>query len=90
MFNGQIFFFNSLGSGGSTDYQKFLEGAARLSFGGGGVFNHEYRDNNFGFFVQDDWKARPNLTLNLDCAPKFGRLLRQSLPHRKLRSAGGE
>ena len=65
VFNGQIFFFNSLGSGGLTDWQKFLEGAADGSFGGGGVFNHRYRDNNFGFFMQDDWKARADLTLNL-------------------------
>jgi len=65
VFNGQLFFVNSLGSGGLTDWQKFLEGAPDGSFGGGGVYNHQYRDNNYGFFVQDDWKARSDLTLNL-------------------------
>ncbi len=33
----------------------------------GGVANAQrhFRSNSYGFFVQDDWKARPNLTLNL-------------------------
>jgi Carboxypeptidase regulatory-like domain/TonB dependent receptor len=73
-FNGQLFFFNSPGSpatatspsvGGLTDFQKVLEGAPDGSFGGGGVFNHKYRVNDFAVFAQDDWKVRPNLTLNL-------------------------
>ena len=63
VFNGQLFFGTT--ADGETDFQHFLEGSATGSFGGGGVFDHKYRDNNFGFFVQDDWKARPNLTLNL-------------------------
>ena len=62
VFNGQLFFVNG---GGLTDFQKVLEGAPDFSFGGGGVFNHEYRDNNFGFYAQDDWKVLRNLTLNL-------------------------
>jgi Carboxypeptidase regulatory-like domain len=68
-FNGQLFFVNSPGqpgvAGGLTDFQKVLAGQVDFSFGGGGVFNHQYRNNNFGFFVQDDWKVRPDLTLNL-------------------------
>ncbi len=55
-FNGQLFF---------ADFPSFLMGEADGSFGGGGVFNHQYRNNNFSFFVQDDWKVRPDLTLNL-------------------------
>src|SRR5438105_4981821 len=62
-FNGQLFFVNS--PGGETDFQKLVVGAPDFSFGGGGVFNHQYRNNNFGFFAQDDWKVRPDLTLNL-------------------------
>jgi hypothetical protein len=74
VFNGQLFFFNSPGSpatatspsiGGLTDFQKLLEGAPDSSFGGGGVDNHNYRTNDFAVFAQDDWKVRPNLTLNL-------------------------
>ncbi len=63
VFNGQLFFFNT--TNGASAFQKFLIGAPDGSFGGGGVFDHQYRTNDFAFFVQDDWKARKNLTLNL-------------------------
>jgi hypothetical protein len=69
VFNGQLFFVNSAGipgvSGGLTDFQKLLAGQVDFSFGGGGVFNHQYRTNDFSVFGQDDWKVRRNLTLNL-------------------------
>ena len=69
VFNGQLFFVNAAGSpgvsGGLTDFQKLLAGQVDFSFGGGGVFNHEYRTNDFSFYGQDDWKVRRNLTLNL-------------------------
>ena len=69
-FNGQLFFVNGpLNTDPTgpafTDFQKLLMGAPDFSFGGGGVFNHEYRNNNYSFFVQDDWKIRQDLTLNL-------------------------
>lgn len=63
VFNGQLFFVNN--TNGATDFQKLVVGAPDFSFGGGGVYNHEYRANNFAFFGQDDWRARPNLTVNL-------------------------
>ncbi len=63
VFNGQLFFVNSPGA--ATDFQKLLVGAPDFSFGGGGVFNHQYRTNDFAVFGQDDWKVRRNLTLNL-------------------------
>jgi hypothetical protein len=75
VFNGQLFFVNTpgvapttktpIGVGGLTDFQKVLAGAVDFSFGGGGVYNHQYRNNNYGVFAQDDWKVRPDLTLNL-------------------------
>ncbi|HXY04251.1 MAG TPA: hypothetical protein VEI49_11800, partial [Terriglobales bacterium] len=63
VFNGQLIFASQ--TGGLSDFQQFLLGAPPFSFGGGGVDNHQYRTNDFGFFVQDDWKVRPDFTLNL-------------------------
>jgi hypothetical protein len=75
VFNGQLFFVNTpgvapttadpVGVGGLTDFQKVLAGQVDFSFGGGGVYNHQYRTNNYSFFAQDDWKVTQQLTLNL-------------------------
>jgi hypothetical protein len=65
VFNGQLIFASFANGSPLTDFQSFLEGAPPFSFGGGGVYNHEYRANDFGFYAQDDWKARKDLTLNL-------------------------
>jgi Carboxypeptidase regulatory-like domain len=71
VFNGELFFTNTpAGSGplpglSTTDFQNFLLGSPQFSFGGGGLSKHEYRSNNYSVFAQDDWKIRPNLTLNL-------------------------
>ena len=70
VFNGQLFFVNGTLFGSSdptqfSDWQKFLLGTPDFSFGGGGVFNHQYRTKNFAVFAQDDWKIRHELTLNL-------------------------
>jgi len=72
-FNGQLFFFPSAASSnpndpcapnGCSDFQNFLRGAPGFSFGGSGVSNHEYRINDFALFLQDDYKATSNLTIN--------------------------
>jgi len=71
VFNGQVFFANTATGGplsdniATTDFQNFLVGDPQFSFGGGGVFDHQYRQNNYAVFVQDDWKATKNLTVNL-------------------------
>ncbi|MGB8013776.1 MAG: TonB-dependent receptor [Terriglobales bacterium] len=64
VFNGQLFFTNTSGPA-LSDFQNFLQGAPEFSFGGGGVYNHLYRQKNYAFFAQDDWKIRPDFTLNL-------------------------
>ncbi len=63
VFNGQLFFTNT--SPTETDFGNFVGGTPEFSFGGGGVYNHKYRQNNSAVFAQDDWKAGPDLTLNL-------------------------
>jgi hypothetical protein len=63
VFNGELFFTNT--PDGHSDFQNFLLGSPQFSFGGGGLSNHEYRSNNYAVFAQDDWKIRPNLTVNL-------------------------
>ena len=72
VFNGQLYFGDS-GSGGSavSDVGNFLQGAPEFSFGGGGVYNHNYRQKNSAIFAQDDWKATSNLTLNLGLRLEF-------------------
>jgi len=50
---------------GFTDFQNFLTGTPAISGSGSGVFNHEYRINNFALFGQDDFKVNRKLTLNL-------------------------
>jgi len=62
-FNGQIFLGGT--PDGFSDWQNFLIGRSVGSFGGGGVYNHEYRANIYGVFAQDDWKATKKLTVNL-------------------------
>src|SRR5215472_16052225 len=74
VFNGQLFFTNTFDSASNqsvTDFQNFLLGAPEFSFGGGGVFNHAYRQNNYALFAQDDWKALQNVTLNLGLRTEF-------------------
>src|SRR5579859_740280 len=68
VFNGQLFFTNTTGS---TDFGNFVGGTPEFSFGGGGVYNHNYRQSNSAIFAQDDWKASSNLTVNLGLRTEF-------------------
>jgi hypothetical protein len=69
VFNGELFFTNTPNN--LTDFQNFLIGSPQFSFGGGGLSNHQYHNNNFAVFVQDDWKATHDLTLNLGLRTEF-------------------
>ena len=69
VFNGQLFFTNT--SPTVTDFANFIGGTPEFSFGGGGVYNHAYRQSNSAVFAQDDWKATSNLTVNLGLRTEF-------------------
>jgi len=72
VFNGQLFFTNTTGgTGTTTDFGNFVGGTPEFSFGGGGVYNHKYRQNDSAVFAQDDWKATHDLTLNLGLRTEF-------------------
>jgi hypothetical protein len=73
VFNGQLFFTNTNPTPTTTlsDFQNFLQGAPEFSFGGGGVYNHEYRQKDYAVFAQDDWRLFPNLTVNLGLRAEF-------------------
>jgi len=49
----------------TSDFQNFLGGYSGLGEGGGGAANHDYHIPAFAAFVQDDFRVRPDLTLNL-------------------------
>ena len=91
-FNGQLFFTNTAGAQissptsplptATTDFENFLLGAPQFSFGGGGVYNHKYKQNNFAVFAQDDWKVTKKLTVNLGLRTGSARSVgRRRLPH---------
>ena len=69
VFNGQLFFVNV--NGGPTDFGNFVGGTPAFSFGGGGVYNHAYRQSNSALFVQDDWKTTSSLTINAGLRTEF-------------------
>ncbi len=85
VFNGQLFF--SPGNAGvpcalgCSDFQEFLLGAPAFTYGGSGVFNHQYRINDYSLFLQDDYKATPDLTLNLGLRWELNGAVRDDLCH---------
>jgi hypothetical protein len=54
-----------------TDFQSFLVGSPYFGEGGGGLGNHDYRIPSYSWFVQDDYRATSDLTLNLGIRNEF-------------------
>jgi hypothetical protein len=57
------FTFTGVNSG--NDFADFLLGLPQLSTVQFGANNYHFRGNSWDLFVQDEWRARGNLTLNL-------------------------
>ena len=68
VFNGQLFFTSS---GPVSDFGNFIQGTPPFAFGGGGVYNHAYKQSNSAVFLQDDWKASSKLTVNVGLRTEF-------------------
>jgi Carboxypeptidase regulatory-like domain/TonB dependent receptor len=85
VFNGQLFFSpvsgGPCGSIGCTDFQSFLLGQPTFSYGGSGVFNHQYRTNNIALFAQDDVHLNSRLTLNLGLRQEINGAFYDDLDH---------
>jgi len=79
VFNGQLFLTNTTQTLNPvtqeqvtySDFQNFLQGTPEFSFGGGGVYNHAYKQSNSALFLQDDWKANANLSINMGLRTEF-------------------
>ena len=56
---------------GLTDFAEFFGGTPAFSFGGGGVYNHEYRQNNYATVCPGRLEIRPDLTVNLGLRTEF-------------------
>ncbi|MGA9473454.1 MAG: carboxypeptidase-like regulatory domain-containing protein [Terriglobales bacterium] len=69
--NGYVFFIPVGPPTADTDLQSFMAGSPLLGEGGGGLGNHDYRIPSYAWFVQDDYRVRKDLTLNLGFRNEF-------------------
>ncbi len=53
-----------------SSFDDFLNGVGSLSLGDG-PFTSKFKENDFAFYFQDDWKISPKLTLNLGTRYEF-------------------
>jgi len=69
--NNGLVFFTPPAPGFTNDFQSFLGGDPSLANGGGGLGTHDYRVPSYAWFVQDDYRIRRDLTLNLGFRNEF-------------------
>src|ERR1051325_1176881 len=63
--NNYVLNFFTRGQFQFLNFTSFLQGNAFVSVFGSGLGNRSLRAHDYNFFVQDDWKVTPKLTLNL-------------------------
>jgi hypothetical protein len=69
--NNGLVFFAPPAPGFTNDFLSFLGGDPSLANGGGGLATHDYRIPSYAWFVQDDYRIRKDLTLNLGVRNEF-------------------
>lgn len=69
--NNGLVFFAPPAPGFSNDFVSFLAGDPSLANGGGGLGTHDYRIPSYAWFVQDDYRIRKDLTINLGMRNEF-------------------
>jgi hypothetical protein len=53
-----------------SSFDDFINGVAPLNLGNGN-FTSKFKENDFAFYFQDDWKVSPKMTLNLGMRYEF-------------------
>jgi hypothetical protein len=69
--NNGLVFFAPPAPGFNNDFLSFLGGDPSLANGGGGLGTRDYRIPSYAWFVQDDYRIRKDLTLNLGLRNEF-------------------
>lgn len=57
--------FTFISAGTTNAFSQFLQGTGSSLSLTNGPFNFDFRENDTAFYAQDDWRIRPNLTLNI-------------------------